>query len=180
MGAFDDERAILTDIALVRDPEVCFLPDPNGKTIAFLSAARDLASWTTSERPDFYSADLQLAIEVMRVDDHPKVGKVTNPTLAREAALEREARAAYPSINRDIRVVVIANSGLPSEKDHNFNAYRAAFARVVGNHAAKVTAYRERHPGFALALVVHDESSAYAQVKEPPKALPSSGTTFLG
>jgi hypothetical protein len=180
VGTFDDERAILKDIGMVRDPEVCFFHAPNGKAIAFLSAVRDLPSWTKSERPDLYSDEQQLAIEVMRVDDHPRVGKITNPTLACEAALEREIRAAFPSMNHDIRVAVIANTGLPSDLDHNFTAYREAFARIVGDHSAKVAAYRERHPGYALALLVHDESSAYAQVEEPTKAPPSNGTMFPG
>jgi hypothetical protein len=180
VGTFDDERVILTDIGSVRDHEVCFLPDPNAGAAAFLSAVRDLPSWEKSERPDFYSDEHQLAIEVTRVDDHPKVGKITNPTLARETELEREIRAAYPSMNTDIQVVVIADTGLPSEKDHNFTAYRKAFARIVGNHAAKVAAYRGRHPGYALALLVHDESSAYAQVEEPTNTSPSNGTRFPG
>lgn len=179
MGTFDDERVILGRIELVGDPEVCFLPDPTAESIAFLSAVRHLASWTKSERPDFYSDELQLAIEVMRVDDHPKVGKIKNPTLARNTDLEREIRAAFPSMNPDIPVIVIANTGLPSEKDHNFSAYRAEFARIVGDHAAKVAAYRERHPGYALALLVHDESSAYAQGEEPTGA-PSDGMKFRG
>ena len=180
MGTFDDERVILRRIELVRDPEVCFLPDPTGEAVAFLSAVRDLTLWTKCERPDFYADELQLTIEVMRVDDHPKVGKLTNPTLARDRDLEREIRAAFPSMNPDIPVVVIANTGLPSEMDHNFSAYRAAFARIVGDHAAKVAAYRERHPGYALALLVHDESSAYAQAEEPTSAPPSDGMRFRG
>ena len=180
MGTFDDERAILTEIELMRDPEVCFLPDPTGESIAFLSAVRDLPLWTKSERPDFYSDELRLSIEVMRVDDHPKVGKIKNPTLARETDLEREIRAAFPSMNPDIPVVVIANTVLPSEKDHNFSAYRAAFARIVGNHTKKVAAYRDRHPGYDLALLVHDESSAYAQAEQSTSAPPSDGMTFRG
>ena len=180
MGTFEDERAILADIELVRDLEVCFLPGPTAKAVAFLSAVRDLPLWTKGERPDFHSDEQGLAIEVMRVDDHPKIGKITNPTLAREAALEREIREAIPSIDPDIPVLIIANTGLPSEEDHNFTAYRKAFARVVGNHAAKVDAYREGRPGYSLALLVHDESSANVQSREPINAPPTRGTRVLG
>jgi hypothetical protein len=180
MGAYDDERTILTDVGLVQDSEVCFLPGPTNESIALLSAARDDSSWTPSERPDLYSDKHEFAIEVMRVDDHPKVGKLTNPTLARESEVEREIRATWPTMGPDTTAFVIADTGLPGGKDHNFNAYREAFARIVGNHAAKVTAYRESHPGYALALLVHDESSAYAETKAPMGLTSSEGARFPG
>ena len=180
MGAYDDERTILTDVGLVQDSEVCFLPEPTKKSISILFAVRDDSSWTQSERPDLYSDKHQFAIEVMRVDDHPKVGKVTNPTLARESVVEREIRATLPMVNPDTTVFVIADTGLPGGEDHNFNAYREAFARIVRNHAAKVTAYRESHPGYALALLVHDESSAYAETEAPIGLASSDGPRFTG
>ncbi|RFA12253.1 hypothetical protein B7R22_16630 [Subtercola boreus] len=179
MGKSGNENAILTGIASVEDSEVCFIPDPTDDAVAYLSAMRDSKLWIESERPDFYSNELRLAVEVMRVDDHPPVGKLHNPTLAREAHLEREIRSAFPSMDRDIPISVIADTGLPSEEDHNFTAYRDAFARVVGDHAARVTAYRENQPGHALAFLVHDESSAYARV-EASIAPPSNGTVFPG
>jgi hypothetical protein len=42
----------------------------------------------------------------MRVDDHPSVGKITNPTRARESELEREIWAAFLLTNRDISIFV--------------------------------------------------------------------------
>lgn len=180
MGRLDDEREILADLGLVQDPEVCFLPEPTDRAVDFLFAARELRSWTKGERPDLYSDDLQLAIEAMRVDDHPKVGKVMNPTLARETRLEREIRTADPSIGPEVSITVIAKTGLPSEKDHNFAAYRAAFARIVGDHVSKVATYRKRHPGYALALLVYDESSAYALAEEPIGEPLFDGSEFRG
>lgn len=180
MGAYDDELAILTDVELVPNPEVCFLPEPTDGAVAFLSAVRDTPSWTNSERPDLYSDEHRLAIEVMRVDDHPKVGKVTNPTLARESEVEREIRVALPDNSPDIPIFVIADTRLPSELNHNFRAYREAFARIVTNHASKVATYREHHPGYALALLVHDESSAYAESEEPTEPVPSDRSRRSG
>lgn len=179
-GAYGDELAVLTDVELLQDAEVCFLPEPTAGAVAFLSAVRDSPSWTNSERPDLYSDEHQLAIEVMRVDDHPKVGKVTNPTLARESEVEREIRAALPDYRPDIPIFVIADTTLPSELNHNFGAYREAFARIVTNHATKVAAYREQHPGYALALLVHDESSAYVDSEEPTEVVPSDKSRLSG
>lgn len=84
MGTSDDERAFLNEVSLTEDAEVCFLPAATDEAIALLSAIRDPGSWVGSDRPDFYSDAHELALEVMRVDDHPKVGRVINPTLARE------------------------------------------------------------------------------------------------
>jgi len=179
MGMFDDEHAILRDIESVKNLDVCFIPDAMDGAVAFLAAVRDIGSWTKSERPDFYSDELRLTIEMMRVDDHPKVGKLTNPTLARETEMRREIREAFPSLGPEVRIVTIADTGLPTDDDHNFTAYRETFARVVGNHVAKVPAYRKRHPGYTLALLVHDESSAYGYVERSSDAPVSDGMTFL-
>lgn len=179
LGTSDDERAFLDEAALATDAEVCLLPTASDAVVAVLHAIRDSGSWVGSDRPDFYSELHDLAIEVMRVDDHPKVGKVTNPTLAQERRSEREVRAALPSMSPGVNVVVVADTGLPSEKDHNFDAYRQAFARIVGGHSRKVNAYREKHPDYALAMLIRDESSAYAQADRAEQP-PAQGETVAG
>ncbi|QYG11381.1 hypothetical protein [Microbacterium sp. PAMC22086] len=179
MGTSDDERAFLDEVSLASDKEVCFLPTATADAVALLGAIRDSGSWVGSDRPDFHSEAHELAIEVMRVDDHPRVGKVTNPTLARERKIEREVREAVPSIGHDVRVVVTADTGLSSEEDHNFDAYRQAFSRIVVGHSQKVEAYREHHPEYALAMLIRDESSAYAQAERPAGA-PAEGETIVG
>ncbi|MGZ0712603.1 hypothetical protein ACWPKO_30120 (plasmid) [Coraliomargarita sp. W4R53] len=169
MGTSEDERAFLDDVSFVDNDEVCFLPVATGEAAGLLTAVRDSDSWVGSDRPDFYSNDHQIAIEVMRVDDHPNVGKITNPTLAREREIEREVRASFPALDADVRVTVIADTGLASDADHNFNAYRQAFTRIVTDHSQKVETYRDRHPEYTLALLIRDESSAYARVERDPR-----------
>jgi hypothetical protein len=165
VGTTDDEREFLEVASLVNDSEVCFLPAAPDKAVELLAAIRDSNSWTVSDRPDLYSDTHELAMEVMRVDDHPQVGKITNPTLAREREVQREVRAALPALDSTVRITVIADTGLPSEQDHNYNAHRRAFARIVEGHAEKVRAYRESHPGYGLAMLIHDESSAFVQTE---------------
>lgn len=171
MGTRDDERAFLEAASLVNDAEVCFLPAATDEAVALLAAIRDSDSWSASDRPDFYSETHELAMEVMRVDDHPQVGKITNPTLAREREVEREIRAAFPTLDSSASITVIADTGLPSEQDHNYDAHRRAFARIVERHAQKVTAYRESHPGYGLAMLIHDESSAFVQAENAARPL---------
>ncbi|WP_426186077.1 hypothetical protein [Microbacterium sp. TWP3-1-2b2] len=151
--------------------EVCFLPTATNETIVLLAAIRDSDSWSASDRPDFYSETHELAIEVMRVDDHPQVGKITNPTLAREREAEHEVRAAFPTLDSSVKMTVIADTGLPSAQDHSFDAHRKAFARIVEGHTKKVTAYRESHPGYGLAMIIHDESSAFVQAEHAASPL---------
>lgn len=166
MSTSDDERTFLEDASGASDAEVCFLPTEAHGAIALLSAIRDPDSWTSSDRPDFYSETHKLAIEVMRVDDHPQIGKRTNPTLAKERDAERAVRAALPELDSNTRVTIIADTELPSLEDHNFGAYQQAFARVVQDHARKVGTYRENHPEYGLAMLIRDESSMYAQAEQ--------------
>ena len=180
MGTSDDERAFLDEVSLPSDEEACFLPTATNDAIALLGAIRDPGSWVGSDRPDFHSGAYELAIEVMRVDDHPRVGKLTNPTLAREKKIERELREALPSVKEDARVWVNADTGLSSENDHNFNAYRDAFSRVVVGHSQKVNAYRANHPGYALCMLIRDESSAYMQTDVAARAPTGAGEIVSG
>ena len=76
--------------------------------------------------PDFYSDELGLMMEVMRVDDHgfKKKGKIINPTYEKEHKLENELRqVCFLSNFPNAQLQVIADSGLPTEQDHNYNYY---------------------------------------------------------
>lgn len=180
MATSDDERTFLDEVSLPSDKEVCFLPAATDKALALLDAIRASGSWIGGDRPDFHSREFEMALEVMRVDDHPRVGKVTNPTLAREKKIERELRQALPSVSEDARVRVNADTGLSSEKNHNFDAYREAFTRVVVGHSRKVDAYRANHPGYALGMLIRDESSAYMQTDIAARAPATAGETITG
>ncbi|MDU0346468.1 hypothetical protein RWH44_12250 [Microbacterium sp. KSW2-29] len=177
MGTSEDEREFLEEASQAVDSEVCFLPSATDQAVRVLGAIRDSATWVASDRPDFYSLPNQIGLEVMRVDDHPKVGKVTNPTLAREREVKRELLAAFPSIAKDARISVLASTDLPSYQDHNIEAYRDIFHRVLTGHARKVEAYRENHPGYLIVMLVRDESSAYAITEQPVPVLRNGQST---
>lgn len=116
--------------------------------------------------PDFYSDELGLMMEVMRVDDHgfKKKGNIINPTYDREHQIEKELREAgildrFP--NAELHIT--ANTGLPTEQDHNYKYYYQNFKRTVEKHIKQISQYKENHPKHKLIFFVFDESSAYLE-----------------
>jgi hypothetical protein len=51
VGAYDNERLVLTDIGLAPNSEVLYIPQPTDRAISFLSASKDVSSWNKPERP---------------------------------------------------------------------------------------------------------------------------------
>ena len=116
--------------------------------------------------PDFYSDELGLMMEVMRVDDHgfKKKGKIINPTYEKEHKLENELRqVGFLSKFSNAQLQVIADSGLPTEQDHNYNYYFENFKRTVEKHIEHISQYKENHPNHKLIFFIFDESSAYIE-----------------
>lgn len=134
--------------------------------------------------PDFYSDKYKLMLEVMRVDDHgyKKNGKYRNPTYERERELENNIRGCVSDergyISSDI--FIVANTGLPSEEDHNYNFYLENFKRVIEKHRKKIAKYKQNHPGYKVLFYVFDESSAYFLAKDKTAKTPKPGEIVLG
>ena len=114
--------------------------------------------------PDFYCEELKLMMEVMRVDDHgiKRKGKVVNLTRAKEHQLEKELRDSGILTNfPDAKLFINADSGLPTEKDHNYRLYCDNFKRTLSHHIGHIPNYRKNHPNYKLIFFVFDESSMY-------------------
>ena len=125
--------------------------------------------------PDFYNDHEKIMLEVMRVDDHgfKKKGKIINQTLVREHTVERELRESgildqLPNLES---IIINADSGLPTEKDHNYRFYFDNFKRTLEHHKLKIDNYRKNHPGYRIIFFVFDESSAYVLMKKVPKEI---------
>ena len=125
--------------------------------------------------PDFYNDNEKLMLEVMRVDDHgfKKKGNIINPTLQKEHQLFNELRKtgildSFPNLEN---VFVNADSGLPTDEDHNFKFYYDNFARTINNHKNKIDNYRKNHPNYKLVFFVFDESTAYIECKKRPNKI---------
>lgn len=104
--------------------------------------------------PDFISNNGKYMMEVMRFDDHSKNGK-DNPTLAKESKMYEEIK---PLLNNNL-VFITAHSGLPTEKDHNYDMYYNGFKRTVTKHINKIPNYKSNHPNAKCIFLVFDESS---------------------
>lgn len=180
------ENNIMESFRLLSNPEdnscfshPLFLPETNNAKQLFLSICDDIqwAKWIDSSGknelpPDYYNNELQIMMEVMRVDDNAHIdestGKLINPIRERESEMIRELRdkgifGAFPKIEN---VVVTAKTKLPSDEDHSYIFYRDNFIRVIEKHKEKIPSYLQNHPGFKIIFFVFDESSMYIKLAD--------------
>ncbi|MBC9936941.1 MULTISPECIES: hypothetical protein [unclassified Leucobacter] len=156
---YDDEQDIVDHAADIDDADVCFYPAESTLAHRFLSALR-AGGFDKRERPDFEDNGASLLLEAMRVDDHAGSGK-KDKTRAREAALLREIEAAGLDVPPDVRVLALADSGLPAGRDHSYQAYVQHFTSTVSQHARNAEIYRAERQGHDLGFIVFDESTSY-------------------
>ncbi|MGC0369047.1 hypothetical protein [Microbacterium sp. SLBN-111] len=159
---YKDEREIVDLAASQVGREVRFYPKKTDLSRRLLDSLRG-HTLAQRERPDFEDLQRRLLVEAMIVDDHARSNRV-DATRAREAAMLREVeQAGLAELFPNATLAAIADSGLPTDQDHNFVAYLRHFTRVVDKHARSVNAYREVHPHFDLAFLILDESTAYLE-----------------
>lgn len=154
-----------SDIMLVQETEdvqniVCSVHNPTiwGKWTD--SSAKDVPP------PDFYSDELNLMMEVMRVDDHgfKKRGNMINPTYEKEHQLEKQLRdSGILDMFPNAELFITAKTELPTDQDHNYKYYLENFKRTLENHIKKIPKYRENHPNHKIIFFIFDESSAYIE-----------------
>lgn len=98
----------------------------------------------------------------MRFDDHSNNGK-KNPTRAREAKIFEKLKKEFPNVER---FFINADSGLPTEEDHNYKMYFNGFKKTVEKHIKKIPQYKINHPNASVCFLVCDESSGMYLQKE--------------
>lgn len=173
MNFYDNEMHIIEDLRLHANFDVCLYPyNKDTIDLANMVLKEDFEkNWTNSSGkgdppPDFYSDNLKLMMEVMRLDDHAYVdenGKIINPTIALESKRTKEVfnMEWYKKHTNKPDIIVNASTGLPSNEDHNYKFYYQNFQRVVGHHINKIPIYKENHPEYKMVFLVFDESSLY-------------------
>ena len=144
------EANLIADFQML-DESVIYLHPQTEEVAQITNAVGDPELWKKwvdssgkdAPPPDFYSDELGLMMEVMRIDDHGyrKKGKTVNPVYEKERQLERELRAtgildSFPNIE----LVVTAKSDLPTEEDHNYSRYVANFRGAIEKHGKKIFA----------------------------------------
>lgn len=160
--AFKDEREIVDHARQLEDAEICFFPAESDLAHRVLKSLRG-SSLTHRERPDFEDLPHSLLLEAMRVDDHPRPGKKDATRALEGSALHEVRKVGLTEMFPNASLIANVNTQLPTDKDHNYPAYLTQFAKVIGDHARKVTDYRETRPGFDLGFLIFDESTAYIE-----------------
>lgn len=184
MDVFDNEAEIIEHFQYVQSSSVMLFPEQDEeceKVFQAVNKENEWKKWINSSGkadppPDFYSDKLGFMMDVMRVDDHGRIGKngksIVNPTLARESEVMRELKEkgifeAFPNAKPFLNV----DTKLPTKEDHNYIFYRDGFIRTVETHKAKIDTYKANHPGLKVVFFVFDESSAYFEAVNPEQIM---------
>lgn len=132
--------------------------------------------------PDFYNDDLELMMEVMRFDDQATNSGKTHATKAKENQMlellrDLGVKEDFPNLKQ---ILLLGNSDLSTDDDHNFARYRENFTRVVLKHAKKAEQYRKNHPAYKLVFFVFDETSGvYFESGKQKKSILTQGDSVL-
>lgn len=176
----EKESNIINMFQMLETKEIMLLPMSDQAEYICQSILNDKrwAKWIDSSAknappPDFYNDSERLMMDVMRVDDHgfKKKGKIINPTYSKEHQLEHDLQDSgimdiFPNAKS---IIINADSGLPTEEDHNYKFYCSNFARTVDDHKSKIDNYQINHPGFKTIFFIFDESSAYIEADRKPE-----------
>lgn len=180
MDIFDNELEIIDSFRKTKSSEVLLLPenDASAEKI-YLSIIDEWEKWTNSSGksdppPDFFSDELELMMDVMRVDDHGRIGKngksIVNPTRERESKVTEELRqSGIFDMVPNAKLYLLVDTKLPTDEDHNYRFYRDNFIRTVSSHIKKISNYKLNHPSLKTIFMVFDESSLYFESLEPIK-----------
>lgn len=159
----ENELNLISDFQTLPNNKICLLPATKEveEILDTIQNSDKWAKWTHSfgkdvPPPDFFSDELGLMLEVMRVDDHgfKKKGHIVNPVYEREHKLEKELWDSgildmFPNAN----LFINADTGLETEKDHNYTFYLENFKRTVNHHLSKVKNYHSNHPNHKLIFL---------------------------
>lgn len=181
MDIYDNEIEIIKLFQDVQSSEVLLLPEGNDECEQVFLAVNQEDQWSrwkdTSGKadppPDFYSDEFGLMMDVMRIDDHGHIGKngksIVNPTLQRETEVTRElSDKGIFKIFPNAKPILIVDTGLPTDEDHNYAFYRDNFVRTIEAHKKKIPQYQKNHPGYKTVFFVFDEASPYFEAKNKP------------
>lgn len=181
MDIFDNEIEIIKMFQEVQTSEVLLLPENDNECEKVFLAVHEEEQWKqwkdTSGKadppPDFYCDEFGFMMDVMRVDDHGYIGKngktIVNPTLQRESIVMRELKEkGIFDVFPDAKPLLIVNTELPTDEDHNYLFYRDGFLRTIEAHKKKISQYQKNHPKCKTIFFVFDEASPYFEAYEKP------------
>lgn len=177
MNRYDKEERIINAFQDLNFFEMWIYPSSlkNIKLYRSIHNRKNWKRWIDSSSknelpPDFYNPKLKLMMDVMRIDDHAYVdenGRVINRHNERESILVHkliEKNKKFKEIFEKGNLIIIPDSGLRGEKDHNYDFYVKNFKRVVEKHINKIKKYKKNHPGYKTIFFIFDESTPYMRL----------------
>ena len=178
MSLYDNENKIIETFQEEREKNICIIPETKELCEIFncIHNKKNWKLWKNASGkgdppPDFYSENLKIMMDVMRIDDHGyenSRGKIINPTLKKENEIYNEIMNSEFIKNIKFKgdIIVNAVTDLPSNEDHNYDFYLKNFKRIINKHIESIPLYKENHPGFKLIFFVFDESSGYLEKED--------------
>lgn len=152
---------------------IALLPSPTPELENILDNVCNKEKWDkwidsadkSAPPPDYYSDELRIMMDVMRVNDHEhkgKKGKLYNPSMIRERQMFKELEESgvlkqFPNA----KVYLNVDTQLPTHEDHNYDLYLKCFRRVIAKHIDSIPLYKKNHPDYKVIFLVFDEASAY-------------------
>ena len=191
MKTFNNEDYILENFRIHDKKNVVYIGKffKCNKIFRLLKSYKFNKQWVNSSGkndppPDFYNNKSKLMMDVMTVEDNSyknQKGKIVNLTKEQEEkTLRKYFGANYKNERDDLRISVVAHSGLSTIEDHNFDRYVKNFKRVVEKHIDKLNLYKKNHPNFKIIFFIFDESTAYIESLEKQEKNFKQGQRMCG
>lgn len=178
MGRLDNEETIIADMheSIMLFHSSLLLTQNNFEKRIFNAVTKQWSKWTannshSAEPPDYFSQDLRLMFDVMRINDSEttittKRGKTKyyNPILEKEQTQIHEIKKSFPNMLDENIFVNVAPDG-DYDKIHNYQNYYKHAQKVFAAHISRIPKCKELHPKFKMGFLVMDETESYLQHK---------------
>lgn len=130
--------------------------------------------------PDYYSEELNIMFDVMRVNDSEK-RRGYNPVFQEMSAVSKEVKRKMSDFGLNEKCVVVTDlkvdNGLDYDDIHQFKYYKKHVVRVLNEHIRKLSIWKSEHPSITRkGFVVLDEAGLYFRGYAPqPFVVSDSG-----
>ena len=129
--------------------------------------------------PDFYSDDMNIMFDVMRVNDSEK-RKGYNPMFREMSELTAAAKSKLLALGLDDVCTVFADleadNSLNYDEIHQFKYYKRQVVRVLTEHIKKLPIWQSKHPAIQRkGFVIYDEAGMYFQGYTKPVDVTADG-----
>lgn len=183
IGGHWTEQEIVQKIAMYAEPS--FLKIGGGsfchKVITALHRATLLVNNSAHNclPPDFFSDDLDIMFDVMRVNDSEKK-KGKNPVFQEMHKSKTKVASLIKRVGlenvRNVCIDLRSDNGPNYDEIHQFKYYKRQVVRVLKEHISKIQIWQSEYPTIKRkGLVVHDEAGLFLQGHAKPADVTPDG-----